>query len=149
MPEYRYAVGRITESAVFITREMKEFEEDYSSVTWEQYQQDFKKQKLVDRTVENILNALIEISGAILAEEGKVAESYAETLRQTAQMFGLQNQEASHLAKLASPRNRLVHRYLDMKWQAITAYKEQVKNIHHLLTAILDRESKKAAKEKK
>lgn len=148
MPEYRYAIGRITESVAFITREMKEFEEDYSSVTWEQYQQDFKRQKLVDRTVENILNALIEMSGAILAEEGKVAESYAETLRQTAQLFGIQSQDASRLAKLASQRNRLVHRYLDMKWQAITAYKNQVKNIQHLLTAILNKESKKAAKKR-
>lgn len=56
---------------------MKEFEQEYSSKTGKDYQQDSKLQKLMDRTVENILTALIEICGTVLAQEGIAVESYA------------------------------------------------------------------------
>lgn len=141
MPEYTYAKGRIPESAQFISNEMKEFKNEYANISWEEYQRDGRKQKLVDRTVENILNALIEICGAVLAEEGKSADNYAETLRLAAEFFGFDPKVSSELAKLAHHRNRLVHRYLNMKWQTIGAYKAQVKNIEKLLMTILDRVS--------
>lgn len=57
MPEFKYARGRITNSLQFITEEIKEFEQDYSSKTWKDYKEDRKIQKLIDRTVENILTA--------------------------------------------------------------------------------------------
>jgi uncharacterized protein YutE (UPF0331/DUF86 family) len=145
MPEYTYAKGRIAETVQFITREMKEFDDEYTKVTWDEYQRDSKTQKIIDRTVENILNALVEICGTVLAEEGKTADNYGETLRMAADMFGFKKDESKEFAKLASHRNRLVHRYLNMKWQAIRAYKEQALLIKRLMGAILERESKKEA----
>ncbi len=143
MPEYTYAKGRIAETVQFITREMKEFEDEYAQVTWEEYQRDSKTQKLIDRTVENILNAFVEVCGTILAEEGKSADNYSDTIRSAAEMLGSKPDEARAMAKLAVHRNRLVHRYLNMKWQAIIAYKEQSGLIATIMTAILDRESRK------
>lgn len=70
MAEYQYAKGRIAESIQFITQELKEFEEEYASRKWTEYQIDRKLQKLTDRTVENILTALIEVCGTVLTEEG-------------------------------------------------------------------------------
>lgn len=49
---------------------MKEFQEEYAEKTWCEYQGDKKLQKLMDRTVENILTALIELCGRFLAEQG-------------------------------------------------------------------------------
>lgn len=144
MPEYTYAKGRIPETVQFISKEMGEFEADYAQLTWDEYQRNSKTQKIVDRTVENILNALVEISGTILAEEGKTAENYAETLRMTAEMLGFNSDESRELAKLASHRNRLVHRYLNMKWQAINAYRGQSALINKVVIAVLDRETKKS-----
>ncbi len=46
MPEFKYAKGRIADSLQFITGEIKEFEQDYSSKTLEDYQKDRKLQKL-------------------------------------------------------------------------------------------------------
>lgn len=143
MPEYTYAKGRIAETVQFITMEMKEFDDDYAGLTWEGYQRDSKTQKVVDRTVENILNALVEVCGTVLAEEGKSADSYAETLRVAASALGFTAQEAKELAMLASHRNRLVHRYLNMKWQAIGAYRGQAALIKRVLDAVLERESEK------
>ena len=62
MPEFKYARGRIGESLQFITEEIKEFESEYANKTLREYQEDKKLQKLMDRTVENILTALIDIS---------------------------------------------------------------------------------------
>ena len=60
MPEFTYAKGRTIETLNFILEAIKEFETDYENKTWEEYQNDKKLQKLIDRTVENVLTAFIE-----------------------------------------------------------------------------------------
>ncbi len=40
----------------------------------------------MDRTVENILTALIEVCGTILTEKGIPVENYSETLREEASL---------------------------------------------------------------
>ena len=141
MPEYRYAKGRIVESVQFIGEEMQEFEKEYSTRTWQDYQKDKKLQKLMDRTVENILTALIEVSGALLAEEGIAGESYSEILKKTGEFFGFTNEEQENLSKLAVQRNRLAHRYLNFRWQAINMYTQQRDVLKRLLSAVLERET--------
>lgn len=80
MPEFSYARGRIEESVQFLSGEIREFQSDYANKTLSNYQEDSKLQKLMDRTVENILTALIEVCGAVLAEEGIRAENYGEAI---------------------------------------------------------------------
>jgi len=70
MPEFKYAQGRILDSVRFISEELKEFEEEYSGKSRKEYENDRKLQKLIDRTVENILTTMIEICGAYLTETG-------------------------------------------------------------------------------
>ena len=139
MAEFHYAKGRIGDSLQFIAREMAEFDKEYSRKTWAEYQQDGKLQKLMDRTVENILTALVEVCGTILAEKGIAAENYGEVLKQAAALFSLSEDEQNDLAKLAVQRNRLAHRYLDYKWQAIKMFNEQRSLIQTLLKNILER----------
>lgn len=142
MPESRYAVGRIIESLQFISQEMKEFDEDYVSKTWEDYQKDKKLQKLMDRTVENILTALIEVSGTVLTQESISIENYAQVLRECARTFGFSEQEQEKLSKLAIQRNRLAHRYLNFRWEAISMFAELKPLVAKLLEKILKRESR-------
>lgn len=142
MPEFPYAKGRIPESLQFISEEMVEFETEYADKTWSDYQKDKKLQKLMDRTVENILTALIEVSGTILVEKGIAVESYGEVLRKCGALFGLSDQQQENLAKLAIQRNRLAHRYLNFRWQAISMYKAQRFIIQKLLALMLEREEK-------
>ena len=143
MPEYRYAKGRIAESLQFISEEMREFEKEYSTKTWQDYQKDRKLQKLMDRTVENILTALIEVSGALLTEEGIAGESYGEILKKTGGFFGFTNEEQENLSKLAIQRNRLAHRYLNFRWEAINMYTQQRDLLKRLLSSVLEREKSK------
>ncbi len=141
MPEFRYAVGRIIESLQFISQEMKEFDEDYVSMTWEDYQKDKKLQKLMDRTVENILTALIEVSGTVLTQEAIPIENYAQVLKECARIFDFSEEEQEKLSKLAIQRNRLAHRYLNFRWEAISMFAELKPLVSKLLEGILERES--------
>ena len=84
MPEFNYAKGRISDSLQFIATEIKEFEQDYIFKSWKDYKKDRKLQKLMDRTVENIFTALIEICGTILTQQGVSVESYAQVLSECA-----------------------------------------------------------------
>jgi uncharacterized protein YutE (UPF0331/DUF86 family) len=139
MPEFNYAKGRITDSLQFITIEIKEFEEDYSTKIWKDYKEDRKLQKLMDRTIENIFTALIEICGTILTQQGISIESYAQVLSECAQRLGFSEEEQETLAKIAIQRNRLAHRYLNFRWQAIDMFIKNKLLILKLLTKISEK----------
>ena len=136
MPKFNYAKGRITDSLQFIATEIKEFEQDYIFKSWKDYKKDRKLQKLMDRTVENIFTALIEICGTILTQQGVSVESYAQVLSECAQRLGFSEEEQEILAKIALQRNRLAHRYLNFRWQAINMFIKNKLLILKLLTKI-------------
>ncbi len=140
MPEFRYAKGRIMESLAYITKEMDEFESDYSLKTWQEYQSDIKLQKLIDRTIENILTAFIEVCGTILTEENILAESYTDVMRKAGNFFGFGEEELEILAKLAIQRNRLAHRYLNFRWQVVKFYVQNKDLLKRLLISIYEYE---------
>ena len=132
--------GRIVETIQYISEEMKEFNEEYASKTREDYQNDKRLQKLIDRTVENILTAFIEVCGTILSEEGTGVDSYSDAIKKAAQKFKLSKGEQENLARLAIQRNRLAHRYLNFRWEAIKTFKAQSSLIVKLMTTILEKE---------
>jgi uncharacterized protein YutE (UPF0331/DUF86 family) len=140
MPEFRYARGRIIESIQFISEEIRAFEQEYSGKTWKEYQEDRKLQKLMDRTVENVLTAFIEICGTFLTEEGIAVESYGDALKKCAQVLGFSEGEQEGLFKLAVQGNRLAHRYLNFRWQAIKTFREKKDSVIRIITALLKRE---------
>jgi|GEM_PF-378448 len=144
MPKFTYAKGRIIETLNFILEEIKEFEADYEDSTWEEYQNDKKLQKLIDRTVENILTAFIELCGTVITQEGIPAENYADAVKKCSKLLHFDKEEQDALSKLAIQRNRLAHRYMDFRWQAIKTFIEQKKAVLKLLSKILKREEKRS-----
>jgi uncharacterized protein YutE (UPF0331/DUF86 family) len=144
MPEFTYAKGRISESIQYLSEEIREFESEYADKTWKDYQNDKKLQKLMDRTVENVLTALIEVCGTILAEEGIGVDSYSDTLKKSANLLGFSETDQDVLSRLAIQRNRLAHRYLNFRWQAIKMFGEKKNLIIEFVSKILERERKKA-----
>lgn len=143
MVEYKYAEGRIVDSVQFILKEMTEFDKDYVDKDWKEYNNDTKLQKLIERTVENILTAMIEVAGTFLAKEGVAAENYSEVMERAGRFFKFSDSECKDMAKLAMQRNRLVHRYLDLKWQVVIAYKQNRPLLKKFLKLVLDKESVK------
>jgi uncharacterized protein YutE (UPF0331/DUF86 family) len=143
MVEFRYARGRIPESVRYVSEEILEFETDYALKTWQEYQEDKKLQKLIDRTVENILTALIEVCGTFLVEQGLAPDNYADVLKTCASRLGLAKDEQDGLASLAVQRNRLAHRYLDFRWQAVKEFSSKKETVKKLLTRVLESEAQK------
>lgn len=140
MPEFRYAKGRILESLAFITKEMNEFEAEYMSKTWQEYASDTKLQKLIDRTIENILTAVIEVSGVVLTEKNISADSYSDVMQKIGDYFKFDNTEVEVLSKLAIQRNRLAHRYLNFRWQVVKFYTQNVAILKKLVSSIYEYE---------
>ena len=122
---------------------MAEFDNDYKDRTWKDYQQDSKLQKLMDRTVENILTALIEVSGTILVEEGIKGDSYQDILMKAGELFSFSDRDRKVFAGLSIQRNRLAYRHLNYRWQAIRAYKEASDIINKFLMLVIGREKRK------
>ncbi|MBI5188436.1 MAG: DUF86 domain-containing protein [Nitrospirae bacterium] len=143
MPEFKYAKGRIMESLAYITKEIDEFESEYKLKTWQNYAADTKLQKLIDRTIENILTAVIEVSGAILTEKNISAESYPDVMRKVGDCFGFNKDESESLAKFAVQRNRLAHRYLNFRWQVVRFYMENREVLKKLINSIYKYEKDK------
>lgn len=143
MPEFRYAKGRVLESLAFITKEMGEFDSDYAGKTWQDYAGDTKLQKLIDRTIENILTAIIEVGGAILTENDISAESYQDVMRKIGKFYHFKEDEQEILSKLAIQRNRLAHRYLNFRWQVVKFYMENRNLMKRLVSAVYEYEKAK------
>lgn len=131
------------ESLSYITKEMDEFESDYVSKTWQEYAEDTKLQKLIDRTIENILTAFIEVSGVILTNEDISAESYPDVMRKIGKFFDYDDGETEILAKFAIQRNRLAHRYLNLRWQVMKFYVQNRDILKKLLNSIYEYERTK------
>ena len=146
MPEFRYARGRMVDSIRYLSEEMKEFQDDYADRSWQDYQKDKKLQKLIDRTVENILTALIEVCGTFLTNQGIASESYADALRKAGGLLGLTEQEQNDLAGLALQRNRLAHRYLNFRWQTIRAFSDKRELICRVADLLLQKDEAPTAK---
>lgn len=140
MPEFRYAKGRIMETIAFIAKEMDEFDSDYIFKTYQDYASDIKLQKLIDRTIENILTAFIEVCGTILTQENILADSYPDVMRKAGNFFGFSEKEIEFLAKRAIQRNRLAHRYLNFRWQVVKFYIENRGLLKKLVNAVYEYE---------
>jgi uncharacterized protein YutE (UPF0331/DUF86 family) len=146
MPKFNYATGRILESLQFISNEMKEFKNDYSDKTLVDYKNDIKLQKLMDRTVENILTALIEVCGTLNTENGIAFSSYQEAIKECAKFLEFTDEQQNKLGRLANLRNRLAHRYLNFRWQVIRTFRTEMNLVTQLIETLFKREETKAVK---
>ena len=147
-PEFSYSKGRILPSVEFILKEMNDFDQHFPEITWNNYRMlDSLKMKALEKTVENILTALIEVAGTIAIENEKIVENYSVALSEAALIIGLSEDKAVILGKLAGMRNRLAHRYLDFKWETIKAYINAKPSIKDFLSGVVAREKEKLAKE--
>lgn len=98
----------------FLDLEIKEFV-GYQMLTFEEYQNDRIKRHNIERWVENILNATIDIAKIVLASEKKIMpRTYEEALFNFGFLSGLSETEARKMSNFANLRNILAHEYLEI-----------------------------------
>lgn len=142
-PFKKYGNGRVVDSIQFILREMAEFDQDYANKDCKKYTNDIKLQKLIEKTIENVLTAVIDVNKVELTREGIVSENCSERMRTVGRLFKLDEFECEELAKLVNQRNYLMYRYLDLKWQVVITYKKNRPLLMKFLRLVLDKEGAK------
>lgn len=93
---------------------------EFADLTYEVYRDDRRKRREVERLVENLANASVDIAKIILAGENlEVPSTYSQVFDQLRQGGVIPASLAVELAVLARTCNALAHQYLDVKWDSV------------------------------
>lgn len=92
-------------------------------LSFDKYNQDRVAQRNVERILENVINACIDIAKIILAgEEIEIPSTYADTFIALGNSNIIEKDLAHKMASLVKDRNILAHEYLDLKWEMINSF---------------------------
>jgi uncharacterized protein YutE (UPF0331/DUF86 family)/predicted nucleotidyltransferase len=95
----------------------------FQNLSEAEYTGDIHKRNDVERWVENVANASIDVSKIVLASMKKaIPATYRETMERASQQLGLGDNVAKLLAGWSKLRNILAHEYLDIRWKRIKAF---------------------------
>lgn len=93
---------------------------EFANIDFPTYSSDRISRRNIERILENVLNASIDIAKVLIAgEELELPGSYREVFLKLGEAKLLDLKLAQNLADLARVRNILSHQYLDIKWQTI------------------------------
>lgn len=106
----------------FISEELEYFDK-FKTLTYLDYSKDRDKQRQIERSVEILLNAVIDVAKIVLAGENiKVPLTYREAVQKLAEIGFVKLETASGFERYIELRNILAHEYLDLKWQKIKGF---------------------------
>jgi len=127
----------IVERIQFIQLELEDFL-NYSHLDWQTYQQNRDTRRNVERMIENIANASIDICKIILAGESvTIPSTYQEIILKLSEIGMMSDELTKKLALIAKSRNVLAHQYLDLRWDLIkTLLKEIPQTIPKFINAV-------------
>jgi uncharacterized protein YutE (UPF0331/DUF86 family) len=109
----------------FVETELKDLD-DYKNLDFENYSQNRKTRRDVERLVENIANASIDIGKIILAgEDVELPETYKDIFIKLSEIRMIDKKLSEGLSDLVRLRNILAHQYLDIKWEMIKNFKDR------------------------
>ncbi len=104
---------------IFLDSELSDADK-FKSLTHSEYEQDNMKRRQVERWIENLMNAAIDISKTILASQKRpIPSTYREILKDIDTVAGFPEGIGEQFAKWAELRNILAHEYLDVRWKRI------------------------------
>lgn len=110
---------RLLERTQYLDIELQEVAV-FKNMTFDIYRQDKVQRRNIERWVENIANATIDIAKIILASEKKqMPKSYKDALFDFGFFFALREKEARKFSEVANLRNLLAHEYLNLLYEKI------------------------------
>jgi uncharacterized protein YutE (UPF0331/DUF86 family) len=130
-----------------ILRKLAELEEylgqvkEYASTTVNRYSKDWKVQRIVERTLQMMIETCADIAGHIISDKGyRVPTTYADTFRVLYENGILNKELFETMEKMAKFRNIIVHHYdkvdteivigiLKKDLKDFSAYKDAIINI--------------------
>ena len=101
-----------------ILRKLAELEEylgqvkEYASITADRYSKDWKAQRIVERTLQMMIETCADVAGHIISDKGyRVPATYADTFRVLYENGILNKDLFETMETMAKFRNIIVHRY--------------------------------------
>lgn len=101
-----------------ILRKLSELDEyyrqikEYDKITVEQYSNDWKTQRIIERTLQMMIETCVDIASHIIADKGyRVPKSYSDTFKVLHEEKMVSSNLFNSLNKMAKFRNIVVHHY--------------------------------------
>jgi len=94
--------------------------QEFRQITAAQYSTDWKIQRIIERTLQMMIETCVDIAGHIIADKGyRVARTYADTFRVLHEEKVIDRKLLNALEKMARFRNLLVHQYDNLDAQIV------------------------------
>jgi uncharacterized protein YutE (UPF0331/DUF86 family) len=101
-----------------ILRKISEVEEylgqvsEYKGILLRDYQNDWKIQRIVERTLQMMIETCVDIAGHIISDQNyRIPASYADTFKVLKENGLLSEHLCQHMEKMVKFRNVIVHQY--------------------------------------
>ena len=108
----------------FLDAELSRYDH-FSKMTGGEYENDVVKRNDVERWIEKIITATIDIAKITLSSQKKpIPDTYRENLIRASLFFNLSEEFTRKFESWVKLRNVLAHEYLDIKWKKISNFIE-------------------------
>jgi uncharacterized protein YutE (UPF0331/DUF86 family) len=95
---------------------------EYENTTADQYSDDWKIQRIIERTLQMMIETCADIAGHIIADKGfRIPKSYADTFKVLLEEKILDRKLYAVMEKIAKFRNIVVHHYDKVDAEIVTA----------------------------
>jgi uncharacterized protein YutE (UPF0331/DUF86 family) len=95
---------------------------EYENTTADQYSDDWKIQRIIERTLQMMIETCADIAGHIIADKGfRIPKSYADTFKVLLEEKILDRKLYTIMEKIAKFRNIVVHHYDKVDAEIVTA----------------------------
>jgi len=113
--------ARLLRALKFLENEFKELK-DMQSITYGDYLHNSFKRKVIERWIENIVMAMLDIAKIIMASSKReIPETYKEILKTFGTLY-INESFGEKIAWFAIMRNIVTHEYLDIRWKRIKKF---------------------------
>ncbi|MBI2120985.1 MAG: DUF86 domain-containing protein [Parcubacteria group bacterium] len=103
----------------------------FAAFSEKEYRTNAAARRNIERWVENLVNASIDIAKIILASQKKnIPDTYREMLRELSFSENFSEGSADKLSQFVKLRNVLAHEYLDVRFYHIKKFTEEAKNVY-------------------
>ena len=112
---------------------------EYSSISEEEYENDWKVQRIVDRTLQLAIEVCVDVTNHVISDrEFRVPTTYADTFRVMEENKIVDNELCEKLTDMCSFRNILIHEYADVDPSIVVSVLEKdLRDFDQFKSAIL------------
>lgn len=132
---------RLLQISDFIESELSDYSH-FENINKQRYLEDSMIRRNVERWIENLVNASIDIAKIIIASRKQsIPQTYREMLLRLGSIQFIDDESAEKLASFSRLRNLLAHEYLDLRYpqikkfiiDALPVYNDLLKAIDHII----------------